>query len=426
MNYKIDLLKKINKKRCLIGIIGLGYVGLPLVNIFCQNKFKVLGFDIDKNKIKILKSKKSYIRHIPNKKIKQNSKYFFPTNNFSKIKKVNIIILCLPTPIKKNKKPNLSFIIRTIKEIKSHLQFGQLLILESSTYPGSTSDIILNVLKNEKFKLGKNFFVGYSPEREDPNNKKYTIRNIPKLCSGSTNNCRVLTSKIYSKVVKKVILMSSIEVTEFTKVFENTYRSINIALVNEMKLLAKKKNLNINEIISAASTKPFGFHPFQPGPGVGGHCIPVDPYYLSWVAKNNNIKSNFIDLAGKVNDMMPGWIIKESLKGRKIKNALIVGVTYKKNIDDIRESPSLSFIEILNRKKIKVDFYDPYVKVLKSRKLKKQIRVTKLSTIKKYDIVYILTDHDCINFIDIKNRAKLIVDTRNVYKHEIKNKIIKL
>ena len=425
MNYKKILIEKIRKKKAIIGIIGLGYVGLPLVNIFCKNKFNVIGFDIDKNKINLLKKGKSYIRHINNKIIRKNRKYFYCTSDFSKINKADVIILCLPTPVNKQKTPDLSYIINTIKNINQYLKFGQIIILESSTYPGSTKEIIFNLLKN-KFDIGRNYFIGYSPEREDPNNKKYNITNIPKLCSGSSNNCRIIISKLYAMIVKKVILMSNIEVTEFTKVFENTYRSINIALVNEMKLIAKKNGLNINEIIDAAATKPFGFQAFKPGPGVGGHCIPVDPYYLSWIAKKNKIKSNFINLAGQINDMMPHWIIKESLKKRKIKKALLIGVTYKKNVDDIRQSPSLDFINILRKKKIKVDYYDPYIKILKSRRLKNSLKCINLSKISNYDIIYIVTDHDCIDFKYIKKNAKLIVDTRDVFKTEIRDKIIKL
>lgn len=425
MNYKKILIEKIEKRKATIGIIGLGYVGLPLVNIFCKNKYKVVGFDIDVNKIKSLKKGKSYIQHINNNIIKKYKHFFYATNDFSKIKNVDIIILCLPTPINKKKIPDLSFIKKTMNNINPHLKFGQLLILESSTYPGSTKEIIFNILK-KSYNIGRNYFIGYSPEREDPNNKKYNISNIPKLCSGSSNNCRILTSQLYSKIVKKVVLMSNIEVTEFTKVFENTYRSINIALVNEMKLIAKKNGLDINEIIDAAATKPFGFQAFKPGPGVGGHCIPVDPYYLSWIAKKNNIKSNFINLAGQINDMMPHWIIKESLKNKKIKKALLIGVTYKKNVDDIRESPSLSFINILRKKNIKVDYYDPYVKILKSRRLKKSLKCINVNKIIDYDITYIITDHDCIDFKYIKKNAKFIVDTRNVFKTEIEDKIIKL
>ncbi len=424
MHYKKKLLKKIANKKAKVGIVGLGYVGLPLAKLFSRKKFKVIGFEVDKSKVIKLKEGKSYINHINNEKITRE-KNLLATWDFKMINNVDIIILCLPTPVNANKTPNLSYIKKALINIKSHLKAGQIIILESSTYPGSTREIINNFLLKNKFIIGKNFFLGYSPEREDPNNKTFHIENIPKLCSGFSKSCKTITENIYKKIVNRVVSVSSIETAEFTKVFENTYRSVNIALVNEMKLLAKKKKLNINEIIDAADTKPFGFQAFQPGPGVGGHCIPIDPYYLSWVAKKNNLKSNFVDLAGKVNDEMPNWIIRESLKIKKIKKALILGVAYKKNIDDVRESPALEFIKILNQKKIKTNYFDPYIKKLKLKK-NKILKSVKLQNLKYYDIIYIITDHDCIDYKKIKNNAKLIIDTRNVFKKEIKDKIIKL
>ena len=424
MHYKKQLLKKIDNKKAKVGIVGLGYVGLPLAKLFSRKKFDVIGFEIDKSKVIKLKEGKSYINHINNRKI-TSKKNLLATWDFKMINNVDIIILCLPTPVNANKTPNLSYIKKALINIKSYLKAGQIIILESSTYPGSTREIINNFLLKNKFIIGKNFFLGYSPEREDPNNKTFHIENIPKLCSGVSKSCKIITENIYKKIVNRVVSVSSIETAEFTKVFENTYRSVNIALVNEMKLLAKKKKLNINEIIDAADTKPFGFQAFQPGPGVGGHCIPIDPYYLSWVAKKNNLKSNFVDLAGKVNDEMPNWIIRESLKIKKIKKALILGVAYKKNIDDVRESPALEFIKILNQKKIKTNYFDPYIKKLELKK-NKILKSVKLQNLKYYDIIYIITDHDCIDYKKIKNNAKLIIDTRNVFKKEIKDKIIKL
>ena len=426
MNYKNKLLDKIKKKESVIGIIGLGYVGLPLAGVFAKKNFNVIGFDIDPNKIDMLNQSKSYINHIKSKFLESINKKFTATTNFKNIQDVDVIIICLPTPLTRKKNPDLSFITSTLNIIKKYLKKGQIIILESSTYPGSTRQMIEPIIKQKKFILGNNFFLGYSPEREDPSNKKYNISNIPKLLSGSTLECKNITSLLYSKVVKKIVLMSSLEAAEFTKIFENTFRSINIALVNELKLLATKTKLNINEIISAASTKPFGFKAFQPGPGVGGHCIPIDPYYLSWVGKKNSIKMNFIGLAGKVNDMMPKWIISESLKGRNIKKALILGVAYKKNVDDMRESPALEFIKIFQKKGIKVDYHDPYIKIIKTRKFKRTMKSIDLKKISNYDIVYLLTNHDISNYSFIKHNAKFIIDTRNVYKSEIKNKIMKL
>ncbi len=425
MNYRNILLNKINLKKSTIGIIGLGYVGLPLAGVFAKKNFNVIGFDIDLYKIKMLKKNKSYINHIEDKLLQTIQKKFKATVNLNDIRKVDIIIICLPTPLNNQKNPDLSFITKTLKNIKPYLKKGQAIVLESSTYPGSTREMIEPIIKQKKFTLGENFFLGYSPEREDPSNKKYNISNIPKLLSGATNNCKIISKAIYSKIVKKVVLMTCIEAAEFTKIFENTFRSVNIALVNELKLLATKTKLNINEIISAASTKPFGFKAFEPGPGVGGHCIPIDPYYLNWIAKKNKMKINFIGLAGKINDMMPNWIIKEALKNKLIKSALILGVAYKKNVDDMRESPALEFIKILSKKKIEVDYYDPYIKIIKTRKFKKNFKSINIKKIHKYDIVFLLTDHDNLDYDYIKKNAKLIIDTRNVYKKN-SNKIIKL
>ncbi len=425
MNYKQILLELIKEKKVRVGVIGLGYVGLPLAGFFAKKKFNVFGFDIDKKKVSQLKKKHSYIKHIKNKLLKSIDNFFYPTSNFKLISKVDIIIICLPTPLDRNKNPDLSFIKNTLNVIKKYLRKGQIIILESSTYPGSTREIVVPVIKKKKFVIGKEFFLGYSPEREDPSNKRYNIRNIPKLLSGYSKTCKLITKNIYSKVVNKVVMMSSIEAAEFTKIFENTFRSVNIALVNELKLLSTKTNLNINEIINAANTKPFGFKAFQPGPGVGGHCIPIDPFYLNWVAKKNKMKINFIGLAGKINEMMPEWIISESLKFKKIKKALILGVAYKKNVDDMRESPALDFIKILRKKKIKVDYHDPYIKFLKTRKIKRVMKSVNINTLDRYDIVYLVTDHDAFNYNLIKKKAKLIVDTRNVYKLKTK-KILKL
>ena len=425
MNFYSTLLNQINKKKARIGIIGLGYVGLPLAIEFAKKKFNVTGFDIDVKKIESLKKNKSYINHISSVSIKQNQKNINFTFNFKNIKKNNIIILCLPTPLTINLNPDLSYIKKTLENIKKYLSEGQLIILESSTYPGSTRNIILPYLK--KFKVGENFFLAYSPEREDPNNKKYKLKDIPKICSGYSKKCFNLTKSLYKQIIKKIVNVSSLETAEFVKLYENIYRSINIGLVNEMKMISYKLNLNIYEIINAAKTKPFGFQPFFPGPGVGGHCIPIDPYYLSWIANKENINTKLIYQAGKINSFMPSWIISETLKVKKIKKTLLIGVAYKKNIDDTRESPALDFINIFNKKKIKVDFYDPNIKYLKSRKLNKTYHSISLNhyNLQKYDTVFIITDHSNINYKLIKKSARFIIDTRNIYKDK-SSKILKL
>ena len=425
MNFYSSLHRKINKKSANVAIIGLGYVGLPLALQFSKKKFNVTGFDIDLIKIKKLKKNISYINHIPNKAIKLFSKKLKFTSNFRIITKSDIIILCLPTPLTKKFEPDLSYIKKTLKNIKKYLRNGQLLILESSTYPGSTRNILLPFLK--KFDLGKNFFLGYSPEREDPNNSRYRLENIPKICSGFSNTCLKLVSSLYKSIIKKTVKVRKLETAEFVKLYENIYRSINIGLVNEMKIISNKLNLDIYEIINAAKSKPFGFQAFYPGPGVGGHCIPVDPYYLSWVAKKNKIKTNLVYQAGKINSKMPKWIISKFLSGRKLKKILIVGIAYKKDLDDTRESPAINFIKILKEKRISVDFYDPNIRYLKSRNLNKTYNSIKLNSksLKKYDCAVIVTDHSNIDYKLIKENSKLIVDTRNVYKVK-SNKILKL
>ena len=414
MNYYSELSTKIFHKKTQIAIIGLGYVGLPLALEFSKKKFNVTGFDIDKIKINKLNKAKSYIKHISNSEIKNYKKRISFTSNFKKISICDVIILCLPTPVTKNFKPDLSFIKKTMQNINNFLRKGQILILESSTYPGSTKQILTPYLK--KFKIGNNFFLGYSPEREDPNNSKFKLKNIPKICSGYTNTCLNITANIYKKIIKKIIKVSNIETAEFVKLYENIYRSVNIGLVNELKMVSNKLNLDIYEIIKAASTKPFGFQAFYPGPGVGGHCIPVDPYYLSWIAKKNNIKTNLIYHAGKINSSMPNWVISEILKKKKIKKVLIIGVAYKKDLDDTREAPAINFIKILKKKKISVNYHDPNVKSLKSRKLKSTLISKKLNAreLKKYDCVIIVTNHSNIDYNLIRKNSKLIIDTRNI------------
>ena len=364
-NYYQILKNKIKKKKSLIGIIGLGYVGLPLVSKFTSEGFKVIGFDNDNKKINLLNKKKLYIDYI--KISKSNFKNLNVTKSFKYINKVDIIIICLPTPLNKNKSPDLDIIKKNIDEIIPYLKKGQLLILESTSYPGTTDEIIVKKLKNKAYSIGKDYFIGYSPEREDPGNIEYSISNIPKIVSGYSKKCRLLVDKIYKSIVRKTYISKNLETAEITKLFENIFRSINIGLVNELKILTNRMNIDIFEIIKAASTKPFGFMPFYPGPGLGGHCIPIDPFYLTWKAKEYNYNTKFIELAGEINSQMPAFVIEQlqnalNLHSKFIKNSkiLLIGISYKKNIDDIRESPSLEIIDILKKKEANVFYSDKY------------------------------------------------------------------
>ena len=414
-----DLVKKIKQKKIIVGIIGLGYVGLPLARTFCKNKIKVFGFDIDNKKIKKLKKGISYINYFNNSDIKEMHKNFQCFSSFENIFKCDVIILCLPTPIKKNKSPEMKYIINSMKLIKEFLRNNQILSLESTTYPGTSEEIILPYLK--KFDVGKNFFLIYSPEREDPGNKEFSNDKIPKVVGGYTKKCLEIGSQFYKLMGTKIIKVSSLKVAEMTKLLENIYRSVNIGLVNELKMLCLKMNVNIFEIINAAKTKPFGFQAFYPGPGYGGHCIPIDPFLLSWKAKKYNFQTKFIELSGKINGNMPKIIcskVEKFLKNKKKKSCLIIGVAYKKNVDDMRESPSLQIFKNLERRKINCDYYDPYINEIKYlrkyNKIKKTIQLTS-ANIKKYDVIVLATDHDMIDYNLLKKNSSMIFDCRGRY-----------
>lgn len=429
--FKNNLLEKIKKKRAIVGVIGLGYVGLPLCSALLKKNFKVYGFDKDKKKIKILKKGKIYIPNIKQDLIKKNSSKFNVSQINKKITDCDVILICVPTPVDSRKNPDLDPIKKSIKSILPYLKKGQMIILESSTYPGTTNDMIVKKLKN-KFIIGSNFFVGYSPEREDPGNKKFNLKNTPKITSGLTESCKEITDYFYKQIVKKIIPVSSLETAEFTKLYENSFRSINIALANEAKMLCKKINININEVVDAAKSKPFGFNAFYPGPGVGGHCIPVDPLYLSWVAKKNGLKMDFINLAGRINYQMPDWIfqnIKKIFKTKKILNPkiLLIGIAYKKDIGDYRESPSLKLIKIFIKKNIIFSYHDKFVKNIQTKEFKNKFTSIKLdkSTLKKFDATIIMTDHSYLNKSLIKENSKIIFDTRNFFK-KISPNIFKL
>jgi len=428
---------RIQNQESKIGIIGLGYVGLPLAIRFSEEGFKVVGFDIDKEKVDLLNDGKSYIKHIKEDNIASMSNNgFTATTDFSEISNVDVIIICVPTPLGVHNEPDLSYIHGTLESIKLHLKENQLLILESTTYPGTTEEEIVPFIESVKnlparrsgnkdgsrFSIGENFFIGYSPEREDPGNKNFTTKTIPKVVSGVTENCLELTKTLYDQIVDQTVPVSSPKVAEMTKIMENIHRAVNIGLVNELKMVADKMDIDIYEVINAAATKPFGFTPYYPGPGLGGHCIPIDPFYLTWKAKEVGMKTRFIELAGEINTDMPKYVVQkvdEALNniGKPIKSSkiLVLGLAYKKNVDDTRESPSLTIIDILINKGANVQFSDPFLSNSpKTRKFNFDLTSIELTekNIRSYDIVILLTDHDNFDYKLIQKHAKLIVDTR--------------
>jgi len=433
------LLGKIRSNKAVIGVIGLGYVGLPLVREFARNGTKVIGFDIDPVKVKKLLSGRSYIEHIPSKDIKEmvRSGRFTATTDFRKLDKPDCILICVPTPLTSTRDPDLTYITSTAEAISGRLRKGQLVVLESTTYPGTTTEVLLPILSRTGLKVGKDFFLAFSPEREDPGRKDYTTRTIPKVVGGYDKNSLAAAVACYKIAIEKIVPVSSCEAAEACKILENTYRCINIALVNELKVLFDRMGIDIWEVIRAASTKPFGFVPFYPGPGLGGHCIPIDPFYLSWKVKQYGLRTRFIELAGEINVSMPQYVInklmyalnwrKKALKGSKI---LVLGLAYKKDIDDVRESPSLKLIELLQYRGARVDYNDPHVpRTHKMREYDFKMTSKELSArmLKSYDAVIIATDHSTYDYQFIVDNAQLIIDTRKATKNvnRGRNKIVK-
>ncbi|HBR16169.1 MAG: UDP-N-acetyl-D-glucosamine dehydrogenase [Deltaproteobacteria bacterium RIFCSPLOWO2_12_FULL_43_16] len=427
MAYK-EIIDKINKRSAKIGIIGLGYVGLPLVIRFCEEGFNVLGFDIDPQKVSHLNQGNSYIKHIPSDTIQRLAakKVFSATADMSKLREANAIIICVPTPLTDKREPDMQYVENTAKEIAKNLRKGQLVSLESTTYPGTTEELLLPLFTEKGLKAGKDFFLVFSPEREDPGRKDFTTKTTPKIIGGVTSNCLQAGEALYSKIVDKVVKVSSPKAAEMTKLLENIYRSVNIALVNELKMLCDRMGIDIWEVIEAAKTKPFGFQAFYPGPGLGGHCIPVDPFYLTWKAREYDFSTRFIELAGEINTSMPYYVVGKAAdalnsKGVAIKGSkvLVLGAAYKKDVDDMRESPAVHVIELLQSKGAKVDYNDPYVpKLPKLRGHTLNMKSVKLDgkTIKKYDCVVIVTDHSSYDYRWLAKESRLLVDSRGAVK----------
>ena len=420
-----DWAKRIEEKQLKVGVLGLGYVGLPLAGEFASAGLKVVGFDIDEKKVRILNSGRSIIKHIPNSKVKEIVKAgrFQATSNMARLKSVDAILVCVPTPLTQNREPDMQFIIKSSETIAKYLQRGQLIVLESTTYPGTTREIMVPILQSSGMKAGKDFHLAYSPEREDPGNKDFSTGTIPKVVGGLTQKCCDMACKLYDTAIVWTVAVSSLETAEASKILENVYRCVNIAMVNELKVVFDRMGIDVWEVINAASTKPFGFKAFYPGPGLGGHCIPIDPFYLTWKARQYGMPTRFIELAGEINTSMPRYVIakttealnehRKSLKGSKV---LVLGLAYKKDIDDLRESPSIELIELLREKGAKVDYNDPYIpRTHKQRQHDLKMVSKKLSAkmLSSYDVVLISTDHSEYDYKWIVKNAKLVVDTRN-------------
>lgn len=425
--FKKELIKKIKRNSLNIGIIGVGYVGIKLVLAFSKHNNFIYCFDNDLKKINTLRKKKSPFSYIKNSEIKNVYKYLNLDNKLNNISKCDVILICLPTPLKNNQ-PDLSHIQKSWENIKSYVRKGQILILESTTYPGCTEDIFLKDLKN-KFNLGNNFFLSYSPERENPGDKKFNFKNTPKVVSGINKESLEICKLFYGMIVNKVNVAKSIRVAEAAKLLENIYRSINIALINELKIACHYLNLNIYEIIDLASTKPFGFSRFLPGPGTGGHCIPIDPIYFSWLSKKNGFNVKFIELSSKINSYRTKWIIsniKKIIRKYKKSKILLLGMAYKKNIEDTRESASIKIFESLKKeKKIFTNYYDPYIKkhnflINKKKFYINSIKNTK-NMYKNHDVIVVATDHDKFNYKKILSSKKVIIDLRGRFRN-IKSK----
>jgi UDP-N-acetyl-D-glucosamine dehydrogenase len=429
----MKLLEKIKNKEAVVGIIGLGYVGLPLGLEFALEGFKVLGFDVDERKIPLLKEGKTYIKHIKSEKIKKavDSGNFDATTDFSRLPEVDAIIICVPTPLNEHREPDMTYIVQTAETIQKYLRKEQLITLESTTYPGTTSEILQPMFENagkkdeKKFVVGEDFYLAFSPEREDPNNPNYSTATIPKVVGGVTKNCIDVAVALYNFVIVKTVPVSSPAVAEATKLLENIYRSVNIALVNELKMVFTKMGIDVWEVIEAAKTKPFGYNAFYPGPGLGGHCIPIDPFYLTWKAREFEINTKFIELAGEINTFQPQYVVERTMyilnKYQKALNGsklLLLGAAYKKDIDDMRESPSLKLIELYQENGAQVVYNDPYVpKLPKTRKYDLEMTSVELTkeNLAEFDLVVLSTDHTDYDYKFIAENAKVVIDTRNAF-----------
>ncbi|MDR1164933.1 MAG: nucleotide sugar dehydrogenase [Deltaproteobacteria bacterium] len=420
-----EFLDKVNSRKAIVGVVGLGYVGLPLALSFAEAGYQVLGLDVDEEKVRKIGRRESYIGHISAARLKETAIHFSATTDFRLAEEADALIICVPTPLTRHQDPDLSFVAGTVAALVPYLKKGQLLSLESTTYPGTTQEVLRPPLEGRGFTIGEDFFLVYSPEREDPANPDFQTQTIPKVLGGVTPACARVGLALYGQVVAKMVPVSSAEAAELTKLLENIYRAVNIGLVNELKLVADGMGLDIHEVINAAATKPFGFTPFYPGPGIGGHCIPIDPFYLTWKARAYGIHTRFIELAGEINSSMPRHVVDKlagalnerglPLKGAKI---LLLGMAYKKNVEDMRESPSLEVLRLLAEAGADVQYSDPHVPALpRTRRATYDLRSTPLrpETLASFDAAVMLTDHRAFDHELILRHSRLIIDTRGAF-----------
>ncbi|MCE9662473.1 nucleotide sugar dehydrogenase [Halomonas sp. M5N1S17] len=433
---KERLIDRLESREAVIGIVGLGYVGLPLLLRYSDIGFRVLGIDIDVSKVSKLNAGKSYIEHIDGEKVARACDAGFEaTTDFSRVAEADAVILCVPTPLNKYREPDMTFVTNTVDALKGHLREGQVVSLESTTYPGTTEEELLPRIEEGGLVVGTDLFLIYSPEREDPGNPDFETRTIPKIVGGHTPNCRDVGVALYRPAIDQVVPMSSTRAAEMTKLLENIHRAVNIGLVNEMKVVADRMGIDIFEVVDAAATKPFGFTPYYPGPGLGGHCIPIDPFYLTWKAREYGLHTRFIELSGEINQGMPDYVVGKlvdglnqrgcALKGSRV---LVLGIAYKKNVDDMRESPSVHIMERIRARGGEVAYSDPHVPLFPTmREHHFDLESVPLSpsTLAEYDAVVLATDHDRFDYDMIRSHAKLIVDTRGIYRGASSDRLIK-
>jgi UDP-N-acetyl-D-glucosamine dehydrogenase len=430
-----NLIHRLEKRTARLGVIGLGYVGLPLAVELAQAGFEVFGVDIDEARVRQLNQGKSYIQDVPTADLQALVRQgrFKASTDFAELRRCDTVNICVPTPLSKQRDPDVSFIVAAAGEVKKYLHKGMLVILESTTYPGTTDELVLPMLAETGLKVGKDFFLAFSPERVDPGNPQFNTRNIPKVVGGVTPTCTSAAVKLYQQRLENVVPVSSTQVAEMVKLLENTFRSVNIGLVNELALMCKRMHIDVWEVISAAATKPFGFMPFYPGPGLGGHCIPIDPFYLSWKARASGFEARFIELAGHVNGHMPDHVVELvaealNIRGRAIRGSkvLILGVAYKANIDDVRESPSLDIMEKLRERGAKIEFCDPFVPSIRFAGSNMKSVPFTAASLKRFDCTVIATAHKAFRYSNVLSWSKAVVDTRNALKGKHSPKIVRL